>query len=85
MENNGNGKKQEHRTTALEVTVKSLCVDMVSVKADVKAILTNHLPHIQAELTGLKTEIKDLRRNMKWWFAGVIGVIIVDIIIKLLG
>lgn len=58
MENNGNGKKNEHRLTTVEVTTNSLCEDMTSVKADLKKILTNDLPHIQAELSGIRRVVK---------------------------
>ena len=32
--------------------------DMKEVKSDVKAIMTNHLPHIQVDLERVKTEVR---------------------------
>ena len=41
-----------------EVRIKMLEKDMEEVCSDIKTIMTNHLPHIQNEITVLNTTIK---------------------------
>ena len=41
-----------------ETRISHLEKDMDSVCEDVKSIMTNHLPHIQEELTALKIQLR---------------------------
>ena len=40
--------------------IKDLSCDVESLKADVKLILTNHLPHLHEQIASLKTRINVL-------------------------
>lgn len=42
----------------LEHRVKALEEDMVDLKADIKQIMRNHLPHISNEISKLETSMK---------------------------
>ena len=70
-----NGKKTEHRITAVEVMQGMLAKDFEVVQKDVKSIMENHLPHI-------KEEVASLNRLMKF-IGGSLGAgILVNIVIN---
>lgn len=64
--------------------IKDLEKDVDGLKEDVTRILTNHLPHIQNEVTEIRGDIKSLSNkissavavNVVLMIAGVVGVIL---------
>lgn len=64
--------------------IKDLEKDVDGLKIDVAKILSNHLPHIQNEITELKGEIKSLSDkvtlgvgiNVVLVIAGIVGIIL---------
>ena len=62
MKEEGNGKKLEHRLTKLEVNVKT--------------IMDNHLPHIQAAVDKMSTKFG--------WFTTLLFANLVGIIVSLI-
>ena len=67
-----------------EYKMKDIEKDVDGLKADVKRILENHLPHIQNNITELKGDINSLSNkvttavsvNIVLIIAGVVGVIL---------
>ena len=60
---NMNGKESE-RITKLEVGQQHIKDDLSEVKIDVKKMLTNHLPHIEAAVKETKTDLeKKITKN----------------------
>ena len=59
-----------------EFRIKKLEEEMDSACKDLKAILTNHLPHIQVELERVKTEARIYGAIIMIALAAVIGLVV---------
>ncbi len=64
----------------IEFRVDKLEDDMNTVSCDLKAIMTNHLPHIQQELASLKATMKSVG-----WVLGVLLTALIGIALASLG
>ena len=73
----GNGKQLEHRLTAMEINQGNLKEDVKSLQKNVENIMTNHLPH-------LKADVKSLSNLVKIVGSGICLAIIANIVINLI-
>ena len=68
-------ERLELRVTVVEKKVDEVC-------DDIKTVMRNHLPHIQAELEGIKAQMRMWAWILGLIFSGVVGLVIDAIVTK---
>lgn len=66
------------RVACLETTSEQTC-------KNVELIMTNHLPHIQASVSGVQADVSSIKNSQSWYAgAGIASITILNIIINII-